>query len=103
MRIGSYVQALCTAMRLAKAAPRPSERSLPHGAVAQRVIDLTESVAGRGVRGFVAGPGRAMGALSTDGFVGALQKKQNGFSLLPTCSCIVFGRVPRPEYCYIAN
>ncbi len=66
MRIGSYVQALCTALRLAKAAPRPSERALPHGAGAQRVIDLTESVARRGVRGFVAGPGRAVVALGTD-------------------------------------
>ena len=53
MRIGSYVQALCTALRLAKAAPSASERSLPHGAVAQRVIDLTESVC----LGFVRGRG----------------------------------------------
>ena len=25
------------------------------------------------------------------------------FSRSPTCTCIVCGRVPRPEYCYIAN
>ena len=71
MRIGSYVQALCTVLCVVRAAPRPSERSLPHGAVAQRVIDLTESVAGRGVRGFVAGFGRALVALGTDESRGA--------------------------------
>jgi hypothetical protein len=66
VRVGSYVQALCTALRLARAAPRPSERSLPHGAGAQRVIDLTESAARRGVRLLVAGFGRALVALGTD-------------------------------------
>ena len=71
MRIGSYVQALCKALCTARAAPRRSERSLPHGAVAQRVIDLTESVAGRGVRWFFAGPGRALVALGTDDLRGA--------------------------------
>ena len=41
------------------------------GAGAQRVIDLTESVAGRAVRGFVAVLGRARGALVTDECCGA--------------------------------
>ena len=87
VRIGSYVQALCTALRLAKAAPRPSERALPHGAGAQRVIDLTESVAGRGVRGFVAGPGGLFLALGTDGFVQGREKKAKRVFSLPTRSC----------------
>jgi hypothetical protein len=64
------VRQLCTGTMYSPAprtgSPAASERSLPHGAVAQRVIDLTESVAGRAVRGFVAGPGRALVALGTD-------------------------------------
>ena len=65
-----------------RAAPSASERSLPHGAVAQRVIDLTESVAGRGVRALFAGPGRAVVGLGTDEICAVRQNhRQNGFSL----------------------
>ena len=100
MRIGSYVQALCTVLGIVRAAPRASERSLPHGAVATRDARIG---AGRGVRGFFAGPERAIVGLETDESWRRLQNKQDGFSLLPTCTCLVHGRVPRPEYCYIAN
>ena len=86
-----------------RAAPRPSERALPHGAGAQRVIDLTESVAGRGVRGFVAGPGRALVALGTDESRGAAKPQAKRVFSAADGSSHRGGRVPRPESRYLAN
>jgi hypothetical protein len=73
---------LCTiraALRLVRAAPPALGALAAHGAVAQRVIDLTESVAGRGVRGLFVGLGRALVALGTDESDGAANHRQNGF------------------------
>ena len=42
-------------------------------------------------------------ALGTDESRCGKTTGKTGFLCCPTCTCIVFGRVPRPEYCYIAN
>ena len=42
-------------------------------------------------------------ALGTDELRCGKTTGKTGFLSLPTCTCIVFGRVPCPEYCYIAN
>ena len=104
MRIGSYVQTLCTALCTARAAPRPSARSLPHGAVATRDRATRFcQVPVEGSEGYLGGSGgleRLWGLMSR-----GVEKPQakRVFSRLPTCTCIVFGRVPCPENRYIAN
>ena len=71
VRIGSYVQALCTALRCAGSPAALGALAAARRWVAQRVIDLTESVARRGVRGLFAGLGRfslrSVVALSPEG------------------------------------
>ena len=98
MRIGSYVQALCTALRVLPGSPS----ALGALAAARRCCatrDRPDRIGGRS-RGprFVAG---GAGDVSTASDAGTMRfarvrqnHRQNGFSLPPTCSCIVFGRVP---------